>query len=206
MENSKLKSSRYQQVAVALARQIIEGKYTIGERIKARSTVASNFNVSPETARKAINLLVDLEIVEVKHGSGVTVVSKDNAQNFLTKFESTNSLQELKNELREQIIRQKQELDKVEQIVDNIVSQTRDINNSFPFEPFQLLLEKDSDLFHKQLKELNLWQTTGATLIAIERKGEIMLSPGPYAILEKGDKIYFVGSELTYSRVKNLFL
>ncbi|MGT2754489.1 TrkA C-terminal domain-containing protein [Streptococcus ovis] len=206
MDKMKYKSSRYQQVAVALAKQIVDGKYSIGEKIKARSTVASNFNVSPETARKAINLLVDLEIVEVKHGSGVTVLSRENAQTFLNKFESTNSLQELKNGLKEQILKQKEELDKMEQLVENIVAHTRDINNTYPFEPFQLLLENDSPLFGQQLKELNLWQTTGATLIAIERKGEIMLSPGPYALLERGDKIYFVGNEQTYSRVKNLFL
>ena len=192
-----IKNSRYQQIAVALAKQIADGKYSIGEKIKARSTIASNFNVSPETARKAINLLVDLEIV--------TVTSKEAAQLFLKKFESTNSLQELRNELRLQIQKQRQELDGFEKLIDNIVAHTRDINNSFPFEPFQLYLNQVSELYGKQLKELNLWQTTGATIIAIERNGEIMLSPGPYAVLEKGDTIYFVGSELTYSRMKNLF-
>ena len=198
MNMQSIKNSRYQQIAVALAKQIADGKYSIGEKIKARSTIASNFNVSPETARKAINLLVDLEIVAVQHGSGVTVTSKEAAQLFLKKFESTNSLQELRNELRLQIQKQRQELDGFE-------AHTRDINNSFPFEPFQLYLNQVSELYGKQLKELNLWQTTGATIIAIERNGEIMLSPGPYAVLEKGDTIYFVGSELTYSRMKNLF-
>ncbi|HFI0792069.1 TPA: TrkA C-terminal domain-containing protein [Streptococcus suis] len=205
MKPVKQGNSRYQQVAVALAKQITDGKYSIGEKLKARSTVASNFNVSPETARKAINLLVDLDIVEVRHGSGVTVLSKENAQNFLKTFESAHSLQEQKLELKEHIARQKQELDQIEKRVEQIVAQTRSINNSYPFEPFQLLLDKDSDLFGRQLKELNLWQTTGATLIAIERNGEIVLSPGPYAVLEKGDTIYFVGSEQTYSRVNNLF-
>lgn len=97
MNMQSIKNSRYQQIAVALAKQIADGKYSIGEKIKARSTIASNFNVSPETARKAINLLVDLEIVTVQHGSGVTVTSKEAAQLFLKKFESTNSLQELRN-------------------------------------------------------------------------------------------------------------
>ncbi|HFI0977640.1 TPA: TrkA C-terminal domain-containing protein [Streptococcus suis] len=206
MRSTTTNGSRYQQVAVGVAKQIVDGKYIVGEKIKARSTIASNFNVSPETARKAINLLVDLEIVEVRHGSGVTVTSKEAAQLFLNKFESTNSLQELRTELRLKIQKQRQELDSFEKLIDNIVAHTRDINNSFPFEPFRLFLDSESELFGKQLKELNLWQKTGATLIAIERKGEIMLSPGPYAILEKGDCIYFVGSEETYSRVKNLLL
>lgn len=206
MEQMKQKSSRYQQVAVALAKQIVDGKYQLGEKIKARSTIASNFNVSPETARKSVNLLVDLDILSVKHGSGVTVISKEKALSFLNKFESTNSLQELKHELKHHLLKQKQELERIEQLVDNIVDQTRDINNRYPFEPFQLLLKNESSQLGIPLKELNLWHATGATVIAIERAGELMLSPGPYAILEQGDTIYFVGNELAYSRMKHLFL
>lgn len=61
---------RYQQVAVEIAERIADNRYQVGEKIHARSTLASNFNVSPETARKAINVLVDLGIMEVRHGSG----------------------------------------------------------------------------------------------------------------------------------------
>ena len=38
--------SRYQQIAVELAQKIADGWYTIGEKISARSTLASNYNVS----------------------------------------------------------------------------------------------------------------------------------------------------------------
>ena len=66
---------RYQQVAVEIAERIADQRYQVGEKIHARSTLASNFNVSPETARKAINVLVDLGIMEVRHGSGAYVVT-----------------------------------------------------------------------------------------------------------------------------------
>lgn len=108
--------------------------------------------------------------------------------------------------MEDQILQQKKDLDGISKTVTNILAQTRDINNRFPFEPFQLVLSQDSDYLGRQLKELNLWQETGATLIGIERQEELMLSPGPYAMLEKGDRIFFVGDELTYSRMKNLFL
>lgn len=77
---------RYQQIAVEIAERVVEGRYQVGEKIHARSTLASNFNVSPETARKAINVLVDLEIMEVRHGSGAYVSSKENAQKFVEKY------------------------------------------------------------------------------------------------------------------------
>ena len=68
---------RYQQVAVEIAERIADKRYQVGSKIHARSTLASNFNVSPETARKAINVLVDLGIMEVRHGSGAYLLSRE---------------------------------------------------------------------------------------------------------------------------------
>jgi len=77
--NQRVALPRYQQIAVEIAERIVENRYQVGEKIHARSTLASNFNVSPETARKAINVLVDLEIMEVHHGSGAYVASREKA-------------------------------------------------------------------------------------------------------------------------------
>ena len=71
-----VKASKYQQIAVGVAQRIVSGEYKVGERIKSRSTLASMFGVSPETTRKALNILADLKIVSVKHGSGAIVLSK----------------------------------------------------------------------------------------------------------------------------------
>ncbi len=76
-EKKNLTLPRYQEIAVEIAERIVENRYQVGEKIYARSTLASNFNVSAETARKAINVLVDLEIMEVQQGSGTYVASRD---------------------------------------------------------------------------------------------------------------------------------
>lgn len=73
----KIVRPRYQQIAVDLAERIVENRYKVGEKIHARSTLASTYNASPETTRKAINVLVDLGIMEVRHGSGAFVASKE---------------------------------------------------------------------------------------------------------------------------------
>ncbi len=39
--DSEAKSSKYQQVAVAVAKRIADGDYEVGEKLKSRSTVAS---------------------------------------------------------------------------------------------------------------------------------------------------------------------
>ena len=54
--------------------------------------------MSPETARKAIIVLVDLEIVKAKHGSGY-VASKEKAQDFVTQYQDVQTIAEIKEEL-----------------------------------------------------------------------------------------------------------
>ena len=48
-----ISSPRYQKVAIGIAQRIVDGKFPLGQKIKSRSTLASYFNVSPETARKS---------------------------------------------------------------------------------------------------------------------------------------------------------
>ncbi|MGC3054083.1 winged helix-turn-helix domain-containing protein, partial [Enterococcus faecalis] len=77
----------YQQIAVDVAEKIAEGILHVGDKIHARSTLANQYQVSPETARKAIIVLVDLEIVKAKHGCGFYVASKEKAQDFVTQYQ-----------------------------------------------------------------------------------------------------------------------
>ncbi|WP_430466302.1 cation:proton antiporter regulatory subunit, partial [Streptococcus mutans] len=42
-------------------------------------------------------------------------------------------------------------------------------------------------------------------VVALKSKGELLLSPGPYATVRKGDILYFVGDDFAFSRMKNLF-
>ena len=74
---------RYQQIALDIATQIVKQQYKVGDRIYARSSLASKYHVSPETARRAICLLADMDIVEAEKGSGVVILSVDNAARYL---------------------------------------------------------------------------------------------------------------------------
>lgn len=101
---------RYQQIAIEIAERIVDNRYQVGDKIHARSTLATTFGVSPETARKAVNILVDLNIMEVKHGSGVFVASKSKAVTYLEQYKDVQSIEEIKNNLFNSLARQKQEL------------------------------------------------------------------------------------------------
>ena len=78
-----IREPRYRQIAYAIAEKIANGDYPIGTKLHARSTLSAQFGVSSETARKAISILSDLDIVQAVHGSGVKILSQEKAKNFL---------------------------------------------------------------------------------------------------------------------------
>ncbi|WP_313631129.1 GntR family transcriptional regulator [Enterococcus devriesei] len=196
---------RYQQVAVEIAERIADNRYRVGEKIHARSTLASNFNVSPETARKAINVLVDLDIMEVRHGSGAYVLSREKAKVYFEKYQDVQSAQEIKNDIQTSIENQKQELNNMTQLLDQLFAQTKRVHNVAPFVPYELTLTEAAEHLEQTVNELNIWHETGATIIAIQQKEQLLLSPGPYAKICAGDTLFFVGNELVLQRMQHLF-
>lgn len=204
-DRKMIKTSKYQQIALGVAQRIANGEYKVGEQLKSRSTLASMFGVSPETTRKALNILADLHIVSIKHGSGVIILSKEKANNFLEHFEKTSSLDSQKNKILQKISEQEKNLKELKGLVSIYLDQTKQIQNKYPFEPYGLKLTEDSDLLGKTLAEAQVWHKTGAVIVAIERDNHLLISPSPYQTFEKEDLIYFVGEDLSYLRMRNIF-
>ena len=89
----------------------MENRYEVGQKVHARSTLASNFNVSPETARKAINVWSMLGIMDVPSWERrVICASKEKAQSFLDQYKDVQSIQEIRKDILESVERQQQEL------------------------------------------------------------------------------------------------
>lgn len=203
--NSEVRSSKYQQVAVAVAKRIADGAYEVGDKLKSRSTLASTFNVSPETARKGLNILADMQIVSLKHGSGAIVLSKEKAEDFLNNYEATHSIAVIKNKIQDNIKKQTEELENLSDLVDEFLLQSQSVSRKYPFTPYEIILTEEASHLGESIRDLNIWHQTGATIVGIEHEGTLFLSPSPYAVLESGDHIFFVGDDLAYSRLKNLF-
>lgn len=202
---SEIKTSKYQDVAVAVAKRIADGEYEVGERLKSRSTLASTFNVSPETARKGLSILSDLHIVTLKHGSGAIVLSKEKAIEFLENYEATNSIAIIKEKIRDNISEQMRDLENLSILVDDFLRQSQSISRHYPLTPYEIIANKETDHFGKSLSDLNIWHQTGATVIALEHEGELLISPSPYAKIEQGDHIFFIGDDAAYTRMKKFF-
>lgn len=192
---SKVNEPIYKQIALDIAGRIYNDDIKIGEKIHGRSTLASNYNVSPETVRKAVKLLEDMKVVSSSKGSGVTIISKDNAYNFINRFHSIESVTSLKHDI-ELLMEEKKAIEKnIGDMIDRIVDYSNRLRYTNPLTPIEIELPKECDLIGKSVSESKFWQNTKATIVAIRRKGDLIISPGPYLVFEKGDNLLVVGEE-----------
>ncbi|HZK18701.1 MAG TPA: TrkA C-terminal domain-containing protein [Clostridia bacterium] len=201
-EKIKIITPRYQQIAADVAAKIASKHYKVGERIYTRSSLASQYGVSPETARRAISILADLKIVETVKGSGVTIISYDNAVQFVKQFRDIKSASVLKKDILKRLDKQMSESKALKNSITELLDRIAKFKTINPFVPFEITVEASSKCIGKTLSEINFWHNTTATVVGIAHKDTLLMSPGPYAVLHEGDTIYFVGDENTQMRVE----
>lgn len=202
-QQTKIVTPIYQQIAVDIASKIVYGHYSVGDRISARSSISSLYNVSSETARRAINILQDMDIVYVVKGSGVQITSLENAIKFVKQYQDITTVVELKDKIISCVDRMEKEnlylKDRLVELLDK-TDRFRDVN---PFEPFEIAISDKTPHLNKTISEINFWHNTTATIIGIKKGKNLLLSPGPYSVLRDGDILYFVGDENCISRVRS---
>ncbi|GAO99985.1 TrkA C-terminal domain-containing protein [Fructobacillus ficulneus] len=201
----KVKEPRYHKIAQDIAEHIVNKQFLVGEKLHARSTLAATFGVSAETARKAISVLADLDIVKPVHGSGVEILSREKAREFLNQAKDNRDLQTTHSEIKDLITKQKEDLQNLDEAFSLLLDQTQRVKQNSPMSPFEFVPDDDSPMLNQSIGSLNIWQNTGATIIAILHGDDLILSPGPYANILAGDTIYFVGSDKTVEAIQQLF-
>jgi len=196
----KTGSSIYRSIALDLAQRIINGEFPEGVKISGRSVLAGHYNVSPETVRKAIALLKIKNVVTVSQGKEITVISSENCYNFIEQYKSNETMYSLQQDV-EILLRQKREIDaKLEALLIDIINYSDRLRNLTPYHPVEVELPENAPIVGRTLAETRLWQHTGATLVAIRRGTEIIISPGPGAKFESGDRIVLVGDSQILKR------
>ena len=204
MDNDTL--PQYIQIALSIARRIAGGDVPEGAKISGRSKLSSEYNVSPETIRKAVRLLGDMRVVDVREQSGVYVLSADNAKRYLHDFEPKldvfNKRRHLTELLEQQSHISHQLADLCRSILDYAVLPVQ-ADDTLPNYIFRIPEGWNGN--GRNLGELHFWQATGATIVAIRRGPSRIVSPGPYAELYGGDEIIFVGSDEAREAVSRFF-
>ncbi|NSB14493.1 GntR family transcriptional regulator [Clostridium beijerinckii] len=201
----RIVSPVYQQIATDIASKIASGYYQVGEKIYARSVLASQYGVSAETARRAIAILADVDIVDANKGSGVIIKSTENAMKFIKQYNDVKTVNDLRNDILDKLEEQKKENDILREQIIDLLDRTDRFKSINPFIPFEIRITKETPYIDKNVAEINFWHNTSATIVCIKRNGCLEMSPGPYAVLRDNDIFYFVGDESCYERV-NKFL
>ena len=195
----------FRAIALDIAQRIINSEFGEGSKISGRTLLAGHYNVSPETIRKAISLLKDEGVVDVSQGKEVTILSVEKSYDFIEHYKSAESVYSLRQEI-EILLREKRDLDeKFEAVLTEIINYSDRLRNLTPYNPVEIAVTADAHIAGQTISQLRLWQHTGATVVAIRRGTEIIISPGPNAVIKAYDKIVVVGDSGIYQRTLEYF-
>jgi K+/H+ antiporter YhaU regulatory subunit KhtT len=194
---------QYLQIAQDLATRISKGKLEEGSTLYGRSVMSSEYNVSPETIRRALRLLADMKVVDIKPQSRTVVLSRDNAKRYLHNFSDAKQWHSLQTELKN-IVEQSEEMQhRLTKIVGAVIATKQTfLAAGGPVPTYEVVVPADSHVLGKNLVELKFWQATGGTIVAIRRGQNVILSPGPYAELYEGDILVIVGEAAVLAAAK----
>ncbi len=186
--------AKYEKIAVDIAYSILNDEWKIGEIVKGRSTLSGKYSVSPETIRRALKLLEELQVVEIVERRGVIIKSKTAANTFIKEYQSKDTILTLREDIAN--LSQKRRIieDSILERIDSIIEQAMILRNVGIIYPLEIKVPADSPVIGKSIGEIRFWEHTGATIIGIIRSGHLYLSPGPKLVFYSGDLILYVGN------------
>lgn len=193
---------RYLTIAVDVADRIASGQLAVGARLKGRSVLSSEYQVSPETIRRAMSLLSDKGVVSVATGSGIRVESQEKARHFVLGFKEDKMVVDMRSRL-DTLIEQERDLQEEIRALTVQVIDLYKYRRSDLVTPVEVDVPKDSHIVGKTIGECDFWHNTGATIIAVVHKGDLVLSPGPYYVFTEGDRLLLVGDEHVIERLNS---
>ena len=194
---------QYLRIALDIATRIIAGDMREGQKFSGRSLLASEYGVSPETIRRALKLLADMKVVDIKDKHGVYILSADNARRYVKNFEGWNEQQELKQRLKKLLFTQNELNGQIMDVFSEILKVLEPVSPTMKSLPnYSVRVSPTSKLIGKNIGFLQFWHVTGATIVAIRRAQNLIISPGPYAEIYGGDLLIFVGDPSVASTVE----
>jgi|JTFO01.1.fsa_nt_gb K+/H+ antiporter YhaU regulatory subunit KhtT len=195
--------SRYEEIAYLIAKRIVSGNIKENDKLKGRSLISSEYNVSSETVRKAMQLLSNYNVVTVKERSGIYVLSNTHAKAYIKHFEhqrsNKNAVQEAA-KLLEQSAKINQQLEKKFKQIVSIYE--KDV---FPFPYFIYEIHDDSPFVNKTIESLNFYDQTGGMIIAAEYQNILTQIPSPETKLKAQMTLYILGDKTIKDKTFHFF-
>ncbi len=193
---------RYIKIAQDVCGKILTGEYPEGTLLKGRSILGASYGVSPETVRKALNILEKEKVVSSKRGVGVFVDSVLHAQEFANKWKAETQIKDKYATLEKLLNEQKDLQAKINEAID-------DMKDSFTYQTTEAIkfsqveVPQNCWLNGKTIGDVYFYNYTEGTIVAVIGSDNIAkTSVGPDYVLHSGDKIVFVSKDSqTYDRV-----
>lgn len=186
--------AKYEKIAVDIAYSILNDEWQVGEIVKGRSTLSGKYSVSPETIRRALKLLEELQVVEILDRRGVMIKSKSAADAFIKEYQSKDTILTLREDIANLSLTKRNIEDSILEKIDLIIEQAMILRNVGIIYPLEIKVPPNSSIIGKSIGETRFWEHTGATIIGIIRSGHLYLSPGPKLVFYSGDIILYVGN------------
>lgn len=191
----------YQQIALDIANQIYTGAIEEGSTIYGRSILAGKYSVSPETIRRSVKILEDLGVVASIKGKGIVIISPNKALSFIKKYEDITNISTYKSTLHN-LINTKATLENdIVDTINKIIEYSDRLEVINPLIPIQFKIESRCKYIGKTAAETKFWQNTGATIVAIKRDDNLIISPGPYIEILENDILLVVGDKHIHNSV-----
>lgn len=144
-------------------------------------------------------ILSDKNVVETIAGSGVVVISKENAIQFLKNFKDDESIAEMRTKLSQFFERRHAMDEEISSLTVQIIDMYK-YKRSDLITPVEIQIPPDSHVIGQSLGKLQVWHNTGATVIGIIQEKNIIISPGPYYEFSENEKVLIVGDENVIQR------
>jgi K+/H+ antiporter YhaU regulatory subunit KhtT len=192
-------TARYLKIALDIAARIVSGDIAEGEKLKGRSILSTEYGVSSETIRRSMSLLSDKGVVRINAGSGIVVLSKNKAVEFVKSFKDDESITRMNSDLMLMLEKSRALDEEIVEAIKRLISLYKFKRADF-IAPVEIDVPEGSHVIGNSIGELQIWHNTGATIIGIVRASDVVISPGPYFAFAPGDKVLIVGDENVIAR------
>ncbi|MDD4665216.1 MAG: TrkA C-terminal domain-containing protein [Clostridia bacterium] len=195
--------SRYEQIAIDIARRIARGEFHVEQKLSGRSLLAGNYNVSPETIRRSIALLQNIGVVQSITGSGIIVKSSELAREYLKEYNERQEIMNRRNNIIT-LMNQRRALDiQLEKELSSFLE--------FSFQKTSILqqieevsIPPQSWIVDQTIAAADLRHHTGTTIMSIHRNGKEIYSPPANMELKAHDVLIIVGTSPSREKFKEL--
>jgi DNA-binding transcriptional regulator YhcF (GntR family) len=202
-ENDKKIDARYQSIAYQLAKRISAGELSEGLKLSGRTLLASEYQVSSETIRKAMAILQRYGVVDIHERSGIVVRSQEAAKHYIEVYVN----QKEDRRLLSDTVAIKHDLSllegRLQEVLDRLMGATK--NGFFPFDFFIFYLEDGMNFMYQDLKTTQLKNQTQALLIGYEYDGLFVQNPDADVVLKPRMTLYLLGGTLVQEHVEKFF-